>query len=63
MDSKLSRYFFIEFEDGEIEGYEDPSEKVSREDVEKHMMDQWHLKVKATPCKKSELYFSEVDIW
>ena len=57
-----SRYWFIEFENGEEAGYES-KEPCTEQDVKDYMMSYSGDEVEAYPTTKFELYVSEVDIF
>lgn len=57
-----SRYWFIEFEDGDIAGYES-KEPCTKQDVKDYMMSYSGDEVDAWATDKFNLYVSEVDIF
>lgn len=61
-ENKMHKYWFIEDEDGNVDGFESLS-ACSEKHVKEYMKTNYNCRVKAYPTTKAELYLSEVDIY
>lgn len=61
--SMKSKYWFMEWPDGQIDGLETP-EMMTAEEAMDYMIDRWGLQPESLwPCQKWQLYASMVDIY
>ena len=58
-----SKYWFLEWSDGQIDGLETP-EMMTAEEAMNYMIDRWGLQPESLwPCQKWQLYATMVDIY